>query len=373
MDCLFLINPASGGMEGQRLTDILNRDFAGCGHNIHAVFINQCNPLSQVSSLVHSKELVVIAGGDGTVSMLTGCLAMLNAPPPFAIIPLGTGNDLARNTGWLRIWQEGGLDAFFTALSLSKAEPIDVWGVGQTHRFICYAGTGLDAKIISFVHRYRKPLQQTMSWHAGRRLMTKLLYVGAAARYATIDLVHAHDTAHGTVEFFLGNRLVEKIDYGKDRVVLMASIDSYAGGGRLSENASRNDGIFEVYRFPSLSSYLRFLIKSRLGGKFRPEPAFRADRARLPRSGKIEMQIDGEPTDIPTGTDNRTISLLRVIPVLIPPEDFGAREKIRKKSPAEQKVKPGISPALPGAAAEKQIQGEKPLTLSGNRGACRKK
>ncbi|KAL8265149.1 hypothetical protein R6Q59_023279 [Mikania micrantha] len=48
---------------------------------------------------------IVVAGGDGTVGWVLGCLGELHKPgrnpiPPTAIIPLGTGNDLSRSFGW---------------------------------------------------------------------------------------------------------------------------------------------------------------------------------------------------------------------------------------------------------------------------------
>ncbi|GAA0150395.1 kinase [Lithospermum erythrorhizon] len=48
---------------------------------------------------------VVVAGGDGTVGWVLGCLGELDKQgrhpvPPSGIIPLGTGNDLSRSFGW---------------------------------------------------------------------------------------------------------------------------------------------------------------------------------------------------------------------------------------------------------------------------------
>ncbi|KAJ4815861.1 Diacylglycerol kinase [Rhynchospora pubera] len=48
---------------------------------------------------------IMVAGGDGTVGWLLGCLGELKVQnrepvPPISIIPLGTGNDLSRSFGW---------------------------------------------------------------------------------------------------------------------------------------------------------------------------------------------------------------------------------------------------------------------------------
>ncbi|BAT79844.1 hypothetical protein LR48_Vigan04g021700 [Vigna angularis] len=48
---------------------------------------------------------ILVAGGDGSVGWVLGCLSELHAQgrvpvPPVGIVPLGTGNDLSRSFGW---------------------------------------------------------------------------------------------------------------------------------------------------------------------------------------------------------------------------------------------------------------------------------
>ncbi|KAK7327712.1 hypothetical protein VNO77_21800 [Canavalia gladiata] len=112
------INPRSGGRHGPVLMERLQ----------HLISEEQVFDLSEVkphefiqyglgclealadlgdscASETRESIRIMVAGGDGTVGWVLGCLTELHIQrrvpvPPVGIIPLGTGNDLSRSFGW---------------------------------------------------------------------------------------------------------------------------------------------------------------------------------------------------------------------------------------------------------------------------------
>lgn len=91
-------------------------------------------------------DLVVVAGGDGTVRVV--CAELARSGIPVAVLPAGTGNLLARNLGIPL-----DLDAALTALLDGTDRRIDSVQVEgdelDMDRFVVMAGLGLDAAIIA--------------------------------------------------------------------------------------------------------------------------------------------------------------------------------------------------------------------------------
>jgi diacylglycerol kinase (ATP) len=84
-------------------------------------------------------DLVVVAGGDGTVSAAARLLAGRRIP--LAILPLGTANNIARSLG-----TDGSIEQVIRSWSSARRQPLDVgvalgkWGES---RFLEAVGTGL--------------------------------------------------------------------------------------------------------------------------------------------------------------------------------------------------------------------------------------
>jgi YegS/Rv2252/BmrU family lipid kinase len=93
------------------------------------------------SAVSDGVDLVLACGGDGTV---TACAeGVTGSGVPLAIIPMGTGNLLARNVGLPM-----GLDEALAVALDGVQQPIDAGRVNGT-LFVVMAGLGLDARMLS--------------------------------------------------------------------------------------------------------------------------------------------------------------------------------------------------------------------------------
>jgi YegS/Rv2252/BmrU family lipid kinase len=95
-----------------------------------------------VQAIGDNVDLVVAVGGDGTIRLVLGALSEAGSKVPVGIVPLGTGNQLARNLG---IYEENFLaDPLENALAViaaGHATSIDL-GRMNGHYFCVAAGAG---------------------------------------------------------------------------------------------------------------------------------------------------------------------------------------------------------------------------------------
>jgi diacylglycerol kinase (ATP) len=94
---------------------------------------------------------LVIAGGDGTINEVVNGLLRAAAPLPFAILPMGTANVLARELGLARFEQAV---AAAGHMRLAQIRP----GRANGRHFVMMAGVGLDAHVVAAIRPGMKRL-----------------------------------------------------------------------------------------------------------------------------------------------------------------------------------------------------------------------
>lgn len=123
-------------------------------------------------ALARGVDVVLVAGGDGTVRAVAEAIARTGVP--LAILPSGTGNLLARNLG-LPLTDpaemiRAALGDFRHPIDIGWARMTREDGSEEEHAFVVLAGIGLDADMIA---NTRADLKKSVGWIA---------YVDGAAR-----------------------------------------------------------------------------------------------------------------------------------------------------------------------------------------------
>ncbi|KAI3984527.1 hypothetical protein MKX01_040404 [Papaver californicum] len=194
---------------------------------------------------------VLVCGGDGTVCWVLDAIDKQNfvSPPPVAILPAGTGNDLARVLSWGGglgvVERQGGLCAVLHHIEHAAVTILDRWkititnqhGKVQSPKFMNnYLGIGCDAKVALDIHNLREENPEKFY----NQFMNKVLYAREGAR-SIMDK---------TFEDIPWQIRVEvdgvEVEVPEDvEGVLVANIGSYMGGVDLWQNEDETDDNFD--------------------------------------------------------------------------------------------------------------------------------
>ncbi len=263
----FLVNPGGGrGRAGRRLREI-ERLAARTGATVEVS--SDVADLQQRARRAAEEgvDRLIVAGGDGTVHHAMRGLA--GSDTALAILPLGSGNDLAFALGVPAALPA----AVETALS-GERRRIDLGRFGDVP-FACVAGVGFDSE----VNRYANSL---------RRLRGSLIYVWAVLRVLPrfrplqLRLRHAGGELAGPAMF-----------------VAFANAPRYGGGMRIAPEARLDDGMLDavVVRGASRLKLLRIFPRVFSGAHVRePEiEIIRGSRFEVALDRKLLAHGDGEP------------------------------------------------------------------------------
>ncbi len=138
---IYLINPISGTSEKQAVLRTIRSRTQAKGIPYEIGYTNAAGDYSELKRKISSEEItdVVICGGDGSVSAVTG--ALLNTNIRIGIIPLGSGNGLAL-AAKIPVSASKALEIIFHGY----ASPVD--GFYINGKFSCMlCGIGFDAQV----------------------------------------------------------------------------------------------------------------------------------------------------------------------------------------------------------------------------------
>jgi diacylglycerol kinase (ATP) len=239
-------------------------------------------------------ERVIVAGGDGTIAQTVAALAPDFSRLELGIVPLGTGNDLARS---LSI-DAANLPAALEIAADGAARPIDlvqIEGGGPLSYLVNVASGGVAGKVAADVDADDKQLLGPFAY-----------WLTAIGELADLQPYH--------VQLDLDNRRVELDLYG----VYLANGRYVGGGFAVAPDALLDDGLLDVTAVPALSAWelLAAGMRITLGGNARDErlPRFRASRVHLVAEPDMHFSVDGEPTRAIEATLEVLPGALRIVP-----------------------------------------------------------
>lgn len=160
-------------------------------------------------------RLVLACGGDGTVRSCAEGLAGTGVP--LAIMPMGTGNLLARNLG-LPVEFEAAL-----AIALTGRDHAIDAGTANGTPFVVMAGLGLDARMLSDTS---EPLKKRLGW---------VTYAISVFRHLRDRPVRVTLTADGELPLRL-----------RSSAVIVGNVGSLRGGVPLLPDARPDDGMLDA-------------------------------------------------------------------------------------------------------------------------------
>ncbi|XP_043268034.1 eye-specific diacylglycerol kinase isoform X2 [Venturia canescens] len=302
---IVFINPKSGGNQGAKLLQKFQWHL-----NPRQVFdLTQGGPKMGLELFKKVPNLRVLAcGGDGTVGWVLSILDQIgaNPPPAVGVLPLGTGNDLARALGWGGGYTDEPIGKILSNMGESETTLLDRWqltvernqnandddgGKGKESLPLNvvnnYFSLGVDAHIALEFHEAREAHPEKFN----SRLRNKMFYGQMGGK----DLVIRKwkDLSEFVTLECDGQDMTPKLKEHRVHAIVFLNIASYGGGthpwGATSgtKEPSTEDGLIEVV---GLTTFQLPLLQAGGHGTCIAQ----CSKAKLITTRTIPMQVDGE-------------------------------------------------------------------------------
>ncbi|XP_066490552.1 diacylglycerol kinase zeta isoform X2 [Tiliqua scincoides] len=307
---LVFVNPKSGGNQGTKII----QSFMWYLNPRQVFDLSQGGPKEALEMYRKVHNLRILAcGGDGTVGWILSILDQLrlNPPPPVAILPLGTGNDLARTLNWGGGYTDEPLSKILSHVEEGEIVQLDRWNLQVEPNleanadekdetatdklpldvFNNYFSLGFDARVTLEFHESREANPEKFN----SRFRNKMFYAGTA--FSDFLTGSSKDLAKHIKVVCDGTDLTPKIQDLKPQCLVFLNIPRYCAGtmpwGNPGEHHDfepqrHDDGCLEVIGFTMTS-----LAALQVGGH--GERLHQCREVLLTTSKAIPMQVDGEP------------------------------------------------------------------------------
>uniref|UniRef100_A0A669CPQ2 Diacylglycerol kinase n=1 Tax=Oreochromis niloticus TaxID=8128 RepID=A0A669CPQ2_ORENI len=298
---LVFVNPKSGGNQGAKVLQMFMWIL-----NPRQVFDLSQGGLREALELYRKvPNLRILAcGGDGTVGWILSALdeLQMNPQPPVAVLPLGTGNDLARTLNWgggytdepvskvLCHVEDGSvvqLDRWNLLVEKSSAQPEEGTQKLPLNVFNNYFSLGFDAHVTLEFHESREANPEKFN----SRFRNKMFYAGVSFLFPCLSQCDGTD-------------LTPKIQELKFQCIVFLNIPRYCAGTmpwgntgdhRDFEPQRHDDGCIEVIGFTMAS-----LAALQVGGH--GERLHQCREVVLTTYKTVPVQVDGEPCRLAPST-----------------------------------------------------------------------
>ena len=247
----FLINPISGGGQGKEIQKYLPEIMASEDYKEDewkSEFTQIEGMKEQIQQALESTETLIAVGGDGTVSAVlsTMLLGGFSQNVKIGLIPLGTGNDLARVLNLYKPYVDRGLLFLVRRLVRAAARPFDIWKVNDQFALANYFSAGIDARI---AHDFNLD-RATGAISSSSVVANKLHYVKRF--FADRDYMLKKGTLVYSNAF--GERISQ--DLSEHRTIIVGNIPSFASGANPFFRSNMADGLLEVVDVPNMHNFL---------------------------------------------------------------------------------------------------------------------
>jgi diacylglycerol kinase (ATP) len=297
--CL-IVNPVSGTSDNdsanlEQLPSIVAAMQAG-ELEVNTVFTaaNTSPKVLAQQALTEPYDLVIAAGGDGTVSEVAK--GLLHTSMPLGILPIGTYNNIAHSLN-LPIDIADACEVIING----QIANIDVGVANDEHYFFEAAGVGLDAVLFPLGEeikggrwgRFWQAAKLTLNYQP-KRIRMQFDRSIAEARYSS-------DLDSHSKRRLLWQRIAAR-QYELRRLALLVVIANgpyYGSGFTVAPAAVLNDGLLTISVFRNFSKWelLRHFWSISLG-KYHYNPkieTYRVAEVRLSARAKLPVHVDGQP------------------------------------------------------------------------------